>query len=976
MSTNEEIQTFFSTCLYVFAQGIIDQNENLLANTAHHFGFTDEEKALPFYISAARGLLEGHLADDQPRLVPRDQCRFLVWLATILRPASLVDRATLLHTIAMCLLNTHTEFCHHALREALRIRRRVDSDFSDIIDTLTQLAVVYDEMGRRPRADRLLDLACRLSDVSLVDARRRDACLRFSAALRALEGDMRTAMIRFQQAGSLDENPYGTHPLRVEIAWTIAICRQPLIGTVDRRVTLWFTMTSVLESLMNEWEPSDKFIEVDTLAHGLSRTQFIHLAVLSTHTVARLTLELRELDLSPEDVTIIWNNYGNALLGVKWNRDAIARFDYVVHFPMDGLDPKDRHDVIYQKMHAYGGIGFANYNLAVAALDGETSEAAFRDAAEAFDNARRCRDEVGSHAWFEGRIWACSGLVQARLGNRDRAFNEFAWALLAGCMNWSLKVDPDTLGSFFNPDSDVRLKLMEGLAFLEARHASVLLGKAAVHAVHGESLPRLDPSDPEGSASLATQYVLSRASVHRTLVQCLTHLGRHNEAEQAFELLKNGTYDAYVHRWTASLEVEAGVALSRAEYEGVMRCGISDVIESLVDNTPADIDTIEKLALALSLLDGKIGDSIDAAQRTKPNHEAEQVAAVAAELGASAARIRYLITQHGITIVVDADGIRNAVDVAVQFTRLSTLVYELRQTCRSSQGFDTATFRPLSEELYDILIRPVRHLIQNVSHLYLQVDRPLEGLSFAALFDGARYLCEDFSTSHFVVVSPSALNVETPLEPQIAIFTCSEIPGARLPGAAFEGEAIAAGAPHANSIVSISLSRHEDCTISRFLTQLGLKGQQRSAVHLATHADFNATSDALSILALADGALSIRRLRSSLERSGCDIGLFVLSACGTARQDLDVEGFSSTLVRSGVGTVLSTLWETLDATAPSFFEAFYAKCGDFFSPRSIAEALRQTQLAFCTSIESIDGVPLNHPGQWAPYVVASARIAC
>lgn len=85
-------------------------------------------------------------------------------------------------------------------------------------------------------------------------------------------------------------------------------------------------------------------------------------------------------------------------------------------------------------------------------------------------------------------------------------------------MNWSLKVDPDTLGSFFNPDSDVRLKLMEGLAFLEARHASVLLGKAAVHAVHGESLPRLDPSDPEGSASLATQYVLSRASVHRIFV--------------------------------------------------------------------------------------------------------------------------------------------------------------------------------------------------------------------------------------------------------------------------------------------------------------------------------------------------------------------------------------------------------------------------------------------------------------------------
>ena len=129
------------------------------------------------------------------------------------------------------------------------------------------------------------------------------------------------------------------------------------------------------------------------------------------------------------------------------------------------------------------------------------------------------------------------------------------------------------------------------------------------------------------------------------------------------------------------------------------------------------------------------------------------------------------------------------------------------------------------------------------------------------------------------------------------------------------------------------------------------------------------------MLALADGNLSINRLRKATERKPSDLGLFVLSACGTARQDLDVEGFSLTLLRGGVRSVVSSLWETLDVSAPTFFRIFYETCQAFESPRSIAIALREAQISLNEYYrDQAINTGMSQAAHWAPYVVITGRI--
>lgn len=166
----------------------------------------------------------------------------------------------------------------------------------------------------------------------------------------------------------------------------------------------------------------------------------------------------------------------------------------------------------------------------------------------------------------------------------------------------------------------------------------------------------------------------------------------------------------------------------------------------------------------------------------------------------------------------------------------------------------------------------------------------------------------------------------------------------------------------------------QQCTVESFLREIVRPRGGRGLIHLATHASFHPSSDESSSLTFLDQELNILTLRTVLEESSCDTGLFVLSACGTARQDIDVEGFSSVLLRSGVRTVLSTLWETFDDSAPRFFRRFYADIEDSSSASTTASAARDAQLALLTpSCDSKSA--FVHPAHWAPYIVSTARIS-
>ncbi|MFL6664720.1 MAG: hypothetical protein ACJ8G7_21295, partial [Rhizobacter sp.] len=285
----DDASEFLGACLYAFAEGASDEHRRVLAATASRLGLSGGDAATRLFVGACQAMLDEPLPDDLPQLTHPQQCAFLVWLSGILFDRDPSAQAKLLHELGIHYMTAggHPLFARHALRRALAVRLHSDEAWSPTIDSLTQLAVAFDETGRPDRAARLLDLACRLSDVHAVEPRCRDACLRLSAADCAWSGDLGTAIHRLDAADPLSAAAYGASPLSVDIAWTLAICQQAFHAD-GTRGTLMSIMSQALADLGGGLDPSARFTDIDRLQHGLARTLHAHLALLSNRLAVRL----------------------------------------------------------------------------------------------------------------------------------------------------------------------------------------------------------------------------------------------------------------------------------------------------------------------------------------------------------------------------------------------------------------------------------------------------------------------------------------------------------------------------------------------------------------------------------------------------------------------------------------------------------------------------------------------------------------
>ena len=195
------------------------------------------------------------------------------------------------------------------------------------------------------------------------------------------------------------------------------------------------------------------------------------------------------------------------------------------------------------------------------------------------------------------------------------------------------------------------------------------------------------------------------------------------------------------------------------------------------------------------------------------------------------------------------------------------------------------------------------------------------------LFDGERYLCE-LTTLLYLNRRTTTERMPSPdLQDgslRAAVLASDMGFAGPLPGAAAEASAVQAALVGQSQFDEVTFYVGDDCTAQALLDELTREDNGRGLVHLASHATFNPTSEKLSALCLSDRGVSLRELRERIEASRCPPALIVLSACGTGRADLDVEGFSVMLLRNGVGSVVSTLWESIDTSAPAFFGQMYA----------------------------------------------------
>jgi CHAT domain-containing protein/tetratricopeptide (TPR) repeat protein len=249
-------------------------------------------------------------------------------------------------------------------------------------------------------------------------------------------------------------------------------------------------------------------------------------------------------------------------------------------------------------------------------------------------------------------------------------------------------------------------------------------------------------------------------------------------------------------------------------------------------------------------------------------------------------------------------------------------------------------------ELYTALIAPIRDRLQ-AAHLIVVPHGVLHTLPFHALFDGSRFLIDDFTVSYAPSSSVYRLCWNKPAASGGGALVMG-VPDAQAPFIADEVRAVA------NVLDDPHVFMGADATAD----QLRRYGATSRWIHIATHGLFRKDNPMFSSIRLGDGALSVYdlyQLRLSADLvtlSGCSTGLNAVAGGD------ELLGLVRGLLYSGARAVQLTLWDAYDMSTAEFMATFY---GHLHKGRSKARAAQEAMRALR------DRYP--HPFYWAPFTL-------
>ncbi|MDJ0590005.1 MAG: CHAT domain-containing protein, partial [Pleurocapsa sp. MO_226.B13] len=257
-------------------------------------------------------------------------------------------------------------------------------------------------------------------------------------------------------------------------------------------------------------------------------------------------------------------------------------------------------------------------------------------------------------------------------------------------------------------------------------------------------------------------------------------------------------------------------------------------------------------------------------------------------------------------------------------------------------------FRSGSRFFYDLIIAPFEAELQQVnpSALVFIHDGVLRNLPMAALHDGDRFLAQKWAS-----VSSLGLEYTTTPEDQKSKFLGFGLQQSvrgwpELDNVRSEIEQIRS---YVDGEVFLN-DRFTSGNFSQFVIQ-----SDYSILHLATHGYFSGNAET-SFLVAYDQRISALKLESILSQSSSSIELLVLSACETAvGSELSLLGLAGIAARSGVKTIVGSLWQVGDENQSEMIDSFYF----YLTEKKLdkASALQKAQ------IEQIN--LLAHPQKWA-----------
>ncbi|NEQ99314.1 MAG: CHAT domain-containing protein [Cyanothece sp. SIO2G6] len=286
-------------------------------------------------------------------------------------------------------------------------------------------------------------------------------------------------------------------------------------------------------------------------------------------------------------------------------------------------------------------------------------------------------------------------------------------------------------------------------------------------------------------------------------------------------------------------------------------------------------------------------------------------------------------------------------------------IQQLMRARLSASGERQLKFR--LAEVYDWLIRPFADELQasGTETLVFVLDGSLRNIPMAALFDGDRYLIEQYS----VALTPGLqLTESTPPDVQELDVLLGGLSESRedflaLPNVEDELARITDTVASSRKLL--------DEQFTNRAVQRQFNASSSPVVHLATHGNFGNQYDDTYLLTW-DTRLNIRELSTLLQSSELSrqrpIELLVLSACQTAAGDKRAAlGLAGMAVRSGARSTIATLWTVYDESTALAMQNFY----DVWVTKGVtkAEALRQAQQTLIATPE------FNLPYYWAPFIL-------
>ncbi len=376
-------------------------------------------------------------------------------------------------------------------------------------------------------------------------------------------------------------------------------------------------------------------------------------------------------------------------------------------------------------------------------------------------------------------------------------------------------------------------------------------------------------------------------------------------------------------------------------------------------------------------------------------------------------------------------GVLKSVEVqGVSKSQLAGTVLRFRQLIQNRLS-NIDELKATGRQLYDWLIEPLETELKanDIRNLVFALDRSTRYVPMAALFDGEKYLIENYSIS--TVLSANLTNTRSPEEDQKARnkpsstaqtstsssqqspALASREKSAPLPGnqngvilGLGVSDAVGGFKPLPNVPAELDAIVRRDSGESQgiypgqeflnkeftlFTLRDNLPGRQ--ILHIATHGKFVPGRSRESFLLLGTGEkLVIPDIETSINLQG--VNLAVLSACQTALggpglDGKEIAGIGYYFFKGGARTVMASLWNVDDQSTRLLMEEFYENLsqGTLLSPAMKPQALRQAQLALLSgktivpAQKQAENLPstlnknsFRHPYYWAAFILMGSGL--